>query len=390
MINKAKLTRGTGLRILGALLSMAPAAVGMLMLIALEAPVSWVAGVLASAVPCALAALFYRPAPPAEKVATEASLPAADDDKNVIALAAIVASLPLWKRHIETAEQQTEAAVQGLSQTFSSLARRLRETTSNSRHSSSNASVAQVFNHSQAELARVMEGLKSTQHTRSEIREGVRSLTAYTRDLSELASEVVGIADQTNLLALNAAIESARAGEAGRGFAVVADEVRKLAQRSRETAESMSTKVNAANTDINQTYALAETLVLAEEEAQQRAQDELSGVLTSLSSMAKEMDESAEQLREETDRTRHDIDQVLLDLQFQDRTSQMLTQVNRTLTDLEDHLLHLDEDGVVQQLQVDRWLEHMASGYAMFEQRENHGDKTKDKSNSDDGDITFF
>ncbi|WP_392896263.1 methyl-accepting chemotaxis protein [Saccharospirillum sp. HFRX-1] len=235
-----------------------------------------------------------------------------------------------------------------------------------------------------------MEGLKSTQHTRSEIREGVRSLTAYTRDLSDLASEVVGIAEQTNLLALNAAIESARAGEAGRGFAVVADEVRKLAQRSRETAESMSVKVNAANSDINETFTLAETLVQAEEEAQAQAQQELSGVLTSLSSMAKEMDESAEQLRHEADRTRHDIDQVLLDLQFQDRTSQILTQVNRTITDMEEHLLRLDEEAVLQELDVDRWLERMADGYAMFEQRDNHDGSAKQKSTTDDGDITFF
>ncbi|WP_198650500.1 methyl-accepting chemotaxis protein [Saccharospirillum mangrovi] len=305
-------------------------------------------------------------------------------------MAAVIASLPVWKRHIETAEKQTETAVRSLSETFSSLARRLSQTTASSNDSGDQKSMMQAFGNSQNELTRVMQGLKQTEHTRTEIRAGVQALTGYTQELSELAKEVVGIADQTNLLALNAAIESARAGEAGRGFSVVADEVRKLAQRSRETAENMSAKVNAANADIHETYSLAETLMRTEADAQERAQRELSGVLTSLSAMARDMDASSEQLREEAVRTRADIDQVLVELQFQDRTSQILNQVGNTLLELEDRLKNLDDESVQQELQVDRWLEKMANGYAMFEQHLNHEGNAAKRSAAEDGDITFF
>ncbi|EJL6492375.1 PAS domain-containing protein [Vibrio cholerae] len=67
----------------------------------------------------------------------------------------------------------------------------------------------------------------------------IEALNEHSKAISDLVSNIGGIADQTNLLALNAAIEAARAGEYGRGFSVVADEVRKLAARTNETTETI-------------------------------------------------------------------------------------------------------------------------------------------------------
>lgn len=87
-----------------------------------------------------------------------------------------------------------------------------------------------------------LAGKKSTNEMLSGIRELlVESIenSKKAKKITELTSDILGIAGQTNLLALNASIEAARAGAAGKGFAVVADEIRELAENSRKTANNI-------------------------------------------------------------------------------------------------------------------------------------------------------
>jgi methyl-accepting chemotaxis protein len=77
----------------------------------------------------------------------------------------------------------------------------------------------------------------------------VGKLSESGAQISDVVSMITTIAEQTNLLALNATIEAARAGDAGKGFSVVANEVKNLAQQTAHATSTITTQVDAIQTD---------------------------------------------------------------------------------------------------------------------------------------------
>ena len=76
--------------------------------------------------------------------------------------------------------------------------------------------------------------------------DSMHEMRALTQRITQITTQIDGIAFQTNILARNASVEAARAGEHGRGFAVVAGEVRTLAQRSADASRQIRELIDAS------------------------------------------------------------------------------------------------------------------------------------------------
>jgi methyl-accepting chemotaxis protein len=324
--------------------------------------------------------------------------PASDSDDAFSPLAELcAAALPIWQRHIETADQQSRDAINNLSRQFGNLVERLNATADASRQVTQGQSITDSFHQSEQDLKQAVEGLRSTNEARAQMLEQMRELTTYTEKLQDMAQEVVDISNQTNMLALNASIEAAHAGDSARGFAVIADEVRSLSKRSREAADRMTNTMGEANTVIDRTFQSAETATRQEREQLNQSEREIHKVIGAMDDIVEQLRGSSERLEGETASIGGEIQDMVVELQFQDRVSQILSQVRNNLAHLQELIASAEgvaaPDELRQLFNTEQWLQSMEQNYAMLEQHLNHGGNEAGSSTPrEEGkdEITFF
>ncbi|MFS0825844.1 methyl-accepting chemotaxis protein [Pseudomonas phoenicis] len=307
----------------------------------------------------------------------------------------LLGAMPIWAKQVESSRQQTEEAIVSLADRFTGIASRLQETVQASQHAAGELDgqaadgALEVLARSDGELSQVIDSLKTTQTSRDQTLAQVRSLTAYTGELRTMAADVAAIAAQTNLLALNAAIEAARAGEAGRGFAVVADAVRSLSSKSSETGQQMSAKVDIINNAITQLVQAASSSADQDSHSVSESEQTIQVVLARFQSITGRLVDSADLLRQESHGIRDEMTEVLVNLQFQDRVSQILSHVRDNMHALHEHLVQARQTPD-QPLAIDarQWLARMETTYATEEQRRLHHGEAAVQQHSQD--ITFF
>ena len=300
--------------------------------------------------------------------------------------------IPVWVNQTETVRDQTETAINGISDQFGVIVNDMNDTMSVVSGENSGEDVGMVVQSSEVQLSVVLSVLQEAATAKTEMLDNIQSLSSYMEELDKMAEEVGNLANQTNLLALNAAIEAARAGESGRGFAVVADEVRNLSIQSGETGKRINDGVGQVRDSISNVVKVASDSVQRDEVALENSREVIGNVMSKLNLVLSSMSENQEILKSKNNEVQNEISGVLVNLQFQDRVSQIITAVIINQQDFKnevDTFLELIESGrEPNAIDVDLWVEKMKEHYTTEEQHRNHhGDGS---ASVEDEEITFF
>ena len=313
-----------------------------------------------------------------------AAAPLQDEDSvGLKALRTLLSSvLPLWEKQVELARTQTENAADGLTEKFIAMSRQMGETMALSADGDSHGGVFEVIRGAQVELPKAVNALDATRAEREHFLAEIHTLGHFVDELFGMAEDVAKIASQTNLLALNAAIEAARAGESGRGFSVVADEVRKLSTMSGATGVRITEKVRVMGGSMRGLIEHAGQVAETERGKIREAEGIVNQVLGELTQGIAQLEQRITLLQGSSREVEHTVNEVLVDLQFQDRVSQITSHITTDMRRLQERLYD------VAPLDTQAWLQVLESGYTTLEQSRIHGGDAQ--AQVEQSSVTFF
>lgn len=360
----------------------------------MTADLSWVNAALAAALGCSGIAASWR----------STSVPPTSDDKTGVdtylnsqqRFASEV--VPVWTRQIEGSRQQMEAAITTLTGVFSGIVENIDRAVSTSGAATeavegNEKGLVAVFAKGERDLGTVVTTLESVASSKAAMLDKVQGLHRFVAELHEMATDVGSIASETNLLALNAAIEAARVGHAGLGFGVVAEAVRELSNRSAHSAQRITDNVRIVSAAINAVCQSAEQSAENENRAMIESQDTISTVLGEFRSVTDALVSSTSILKFESVGIKREVGEAIVQLQFQDRVSQILQHVKANIERLpsvfaENHESY-QQVGSLQPLDARELLAELERTYTMRDEHSAHRDNSGAASQASN-DITFF
>jgi methyl-accepting chemotaxis protein len=172
----------------------------------------------------------------------------------------------------------------------------------------------------------------------------------------------------------------------------VAREVRALSAKSAETGKNISQQVAQISTAIDATCKAANVSMQQEQQSMQASENSIGSVLANFQDVAGALQQSSHLLQQESRGIKDEVAQALVQLQFQDRVSQILSHVQHNIRTLPDVLRdHSDQcaaqPAAVPQLDPAPLLEALASTYAMAEERAVHTGVVEESASDE---VTFF
>ncbi len=297
---------------------------------------------------------------------------------------------PVWSKQSQLVRQQTEHAVVNLTDKFHQLLQML-SSEQQQQHQPQNQQLVNMIRQSEQKLLAMTALLVSAQQNRLRMLQEVQQLAKVTEALQSMTSEVGDIAAQTNLLALNAAIEAARAGESGRGFAVVATEVRALSNRSSEAGRRIKERVAEVTQALTKVVHDSEGQVENEQQIIVQTEQTIHGVMADYENAVQVITTANQHLNEQSGYVQQQLSDVVVNLQFQDRASQIISHVIADMEKLSAAANQFRQQLMTGQLpepiSVAQWLAQLEQTYTTLEQVQAHSGR---QTSSSADEVTFF
>jgi len=297
----------------------------------------------------------------------------------------LVGVLPVWLQHVGTVRTQTEDAIGKAVQSFASITEQCEaagfEGVRSSARNREQESIS-LLTLCERQLRPVISTMTQMLDSKDAMLAIVNDLSRATVELQDMANGVGHMAAQTNMLAINAAIEAARIGDAGRGFAVIAKEIRALSQVSAQTSKQITDRVDAVTKMVQATVETASSTSASDKTALELAGCVVQDVLTHV----RELSVNAEKMRAQGGVIRADIEDLFVNLQFQDRVSQIITVIDNNIVRLNTTL---ERNEAVPD--TDEWLGELRRAYTTGEQRRVHATNSgEDASARPAAEVLFF
>lgn len=292
---------------------------------------------------------------------------------------------PILSQHVMVSREHTEQEIISLTSRFADMVGELQQMVDSADDTldEQHYHLDSVISTSRDLLQPVLQVLKQVHKADHNVLGELQKLSGHMSGLNSIATEVRNLTGQINRLALSAANEASLTGEQGRGFA---SDARKLADDFLQIDQRLDTEVDDIVAAVAAALKISENSVQVDDLTLFQAEANIDQTLSHLSLALAHYRDDACALRNNAAQIRSEINNVLVALQFQDRVSQILTQVENNLLNLQKTIEKIQQQGSNRDgnmLRVDEAVEHIEESYKSVSSR---SDPVSDSSDE----LTYF
>lgn len=261
--------------------------------------------------------------------------------------------LPAWQGNVQLARAQTQAAIDNLTARFGSIHDRLGGAIDLSQ-GGRNADVLQVIQNAARQLGEIATALEAVLTSRQALLAKLDAVAAANDDIRQLALQNEQLAGQTGVTDLLSDAQSWQ----------------ELAARSAENSRQIIARAKTMRQQIQAAVAGSGELPAGAAGIIENSRAVIDQVVADFRQSAMQLSSTVDQLESENREVDREVCDILVNLQFQDRISQILDHVQR------DILRLLDVSAQPTLPAPEQWLAELQKTYTTQEQRQLHAGGT--------------